>query len=236
MHRRGFKGIIVYLGDLLIIAPILEECQQAFGVLCKLLCNLGFQISPGKVVPPSQLFTFLGIQIDTVNLELSLPQEKLVETKALVQEFSHKKRANKHQLQCLAGKLNRASRVVYGGRTFLRRIIDHLNCFHNTDAKFLLTAEFRLDIMWWHTFLQSFNGKRQFFNKLPVVDVQTDACTIGVGAYFRGDWVYSCLPLDFPLHASLHITYKEAFAIYLAARRWGPAWANHHIIIHNFAE
>ena len=191
---QGFQGIIVYLDDFLIIAPTLEECQQAFGVLCKLLCNLGFQISPGKVVPPCQLLTFLGIQIDTVNLELSLPQEKLVETKALVQEFLHKKRANKHQLQCLAGKLNWASRVVYGGQTFLRRIIDHINCLRSTDAKFLLTTEFHLDIMWWHTFLQSFNGKCQFFNKLPMVDVQTDACTIGVGAYFHGDWVYSFTP------------------------------------------
>ena len=53
------------------------------------------------------------------------------------------------------------------------------------------------------------------------------------GSLFYGDWVYSCLPLDFPLYAALHITYKEAFSIYLAARHWGPAWANHHIIIHS---
>ena len=43
---------------------------------------------------------------------------------------------------------------------------------------------------------------------------------------------FTPLPLDFPLYASLHITYKEAFAIYLAAKHWGLAWANHHIIIH----
>ena len=45
--------------------------------------------------------------------------------------------------------------------------------------------QFPLDIMWWHSFLQSFNGKCQFFNKLPVVDVQTDACTIGVVAIIQ---------------------------------------------------
>ena len=29
----------------------------------------------------------------------------------------------------------------------------------------------------------------------------------------------------------MHINYKEAFAIYIAGRRWAPFWVNHHVII-----
>ena len=155
----------------------------------ELLKDLGFQISMGKVVPQCKLLVFLGIQIDTNSLVLSLPQAKLSETKVMVQSFLSRKRANKRQLQKLAGKLNWACRVVYGGRTFLRRIINHMNNLLSPGAKLLLTAEFRADIHWWNQFLETFNGKCQFFNKLPVVDVHTDACSLGVGL-FSGETGY----------------------------------------------
>ena len=110
-------GIVVYLDNFLIVAPTFKECQYWFEILMDLLqlLRLGFEISPGKVVHPCQQLTFLGIQIDTVVLELSLPHEKLTETKLLLSEFLGHRRATKRQLQQLAGKLNWASRVVYGG-------------------------------------------------------------------------------------------------------------------------
>ena len=107
--------IVVYLDDFLIVAPTFEECQYWFEILMDLLLRLGFEINPEKVVHPCQQLTFLGIQIDTVVLELFLPLEKLTETKLLVSEFLGRRRATKRQLQQLAGKLNWASRVVYGG-------------------------------------------------------------------------------------------------------------------------
>ena len=76
-----------------------------------------------------------------------------------------------------------------------------------------------------------FNGKRLLHNNVPIAHVETDACNEAVGFYFRGDWAYSFLPADDPGIAPLHINFKEAFAIFLAARRWGSLWANHHVII-----
>ena len=86
MHR-GFTAIVIYLDDFLIIAPTFKECQYWSVTIMDLLLRLGFQISPGKVVDPRQQLTFLGIQIDTVVLELSLPHGKLTETKLLVSEI-----------------------------------------------------------------------------------------------------------------------------------------------------
>ena len=231
MCRKGFHGIVVYLDDFLIVSRSKEECELAFSTLHELLLDLGFEISPSKVVPPCQQLTFLGIVFDTQTMELSLPKDKLKETKDLVDLFTKRKRASKRQLQQLAGKLNWACRVVHGGRTFLRRIIDCMNLLKTSSAKFLFTPEFRKDLFWWQKFLYQFNGKRLLHDKVPIADVETDASNEAVGFYFRGDWAYSFLPADAPDIAPLHINFKEAFAIFLAARRWASLWANHHVIV-----
>ena len=165
-------------------------------------------------------------------MELSLPQNKLDESKLLINTFLNRKRASKRQLQQLAGKLNWACRVVHGGRTFLRRILDSMNSLRSASAKFRFTPGFRKDLFWWQSFLAVFDGKRIVHSKVPIADVETDASQEAVDSYFRGDWVYSFLPADAPLVAPFHINVKEAFAIYLAAKRWGPQWANHHVIVH----
>ena len=53
MCCKGFTGIIVYLDDFLVVSPTQEGCEWAFTTLRQLLLDLGFQISPPKVVPPA---------------------------------------------------------------------------------------------------------------------------------------------------------------------------------------
>ena len=232
MARRGFKTVIVYLDDFLVIGETEEECQQAFATLLHLLQELRFQISWQKVVGPTQKLVFLGVELDTLLCEMALPLDKLNDLHQVVAQFRVRRRASKQQLQRLAGKLNWACRVVYGGRTFLRRILDMLNSLQSSSAKLQLSAEFHADIDWWYTFLPVFNGRCSFLEQLPTTDVQTDACQVAAGAYFRGDWFYLNFDLDTPELANLHINHKEALAQVFAALRWAPCWANQHVIIH----
>ena len=115
MARRGYHLLVVYLYDFLIIEATRQECQEAYECLLQLLQDLGFHISWHKVVGPTQHLTFLGIELDTVQQCMSLPGDKLVELQGVVHSFSKCTRASKWQLQQLAGKLNWACRVVYGG-------------------------------------------------------------------------------------------------------------------------
>ncbi|KAL9952390.1 hypothetical protein ACROYT_G039640 [Oculina patagonica] len=232
MARRGFNSVVVYLDDFLVIAPTREACQLAFSTLLQLLQDLGFSISWHKVIRPTQKLVFLGVELDTNNCSLSLPSSKLTELQTVISNFLNKRRANKKQLQQLAGKLNWACRVVYGGRTFLRRILDMMNTLQSTTAKVRLSSDFFEDIKWWHSFLQVFNGQRPFLSTKPITDVDTDACNLAAGAYYRGDWLYHHFLLDSPECATLHINYKEVLAQVFAAFRWGPLWENHHVIIH----
>lgn len=226
MGRTGFPLEVVYLDDFLVIGRTEAECKLAFDTLCSLLLSLGFELSPPKVVPPCQCLIFLGICLNTVELTLSLPPKKLLDLQEIISSFLHCKRASKRQLQQLAGRLNWACKVVYGCRTFLCRILDLMGSLPNSASKCRLTLEFHRDMVWWHDFLQQFNGKCDFHEKRPVTELQTDACSSSVGAYFLGDWFYSNLLVDYPSLSTLHINFKEALCVVLSAVRWAPLWRN----------
>ena len=142
MAKRCYHDIIVYLDDFLVIRATFEDCKQKYDVLLSLLQDLGF--------------TFLGVQLDTIACTLMLPAEKLQEFQTLVTEFRSKHRATQRQLQRLVGKLNWPCRVVYGGRTILRRILDLTNAMTGS-AKQRLSGSFHQDILWWDRFLDVFN-------------------------------------------------------------------------------
>jgi len=232
MIRRGFTGIVVYLDDFLVVGDTKESCQKAYDTLCLLLLDLGFTLSASKLVPPSQCLVFLGVELDSLALSLSLPASKLNDLKSVLASFHGKPRATKHQLQRLAGKLNWACKVVYGGRTFLRRILDLMNTLPLPASRCRLTSDFHRDIQWWEEFLEVFNGKCNFLDDRPVTSLETDACSSAVGAFYEGDWFYSNLVVDSPQIASLHINFKEALCVVLAAVRWGHLWRDKLIYIY----
>ena len=118
MVRRGFRAVVNYLDDFLIIGSTKEECQRGLVTLINLLHYLGFNVSWRKVVSPTQRITFLGIELDYSSVSLRLPEDKLNRLIDLVNTSSHKASASKRQLQSLAGSLNFVCQVVRGGRTF----------------------------------------------------------------------------------------------------------------------
>ena len=118
---------------------------------------------------------------------MALPEAKFDALKSYLLEFSLRCGASKRQLQLLAGKLNWPCRIVYGGRTFLRRILDQINLLNSPNAKFKFNEDFYAALAWWLSFLSVFNGKYLFLDRLPTTDVQTDACIFAAGAFFGGD-------------------------------------------------
>lgn len=66
----------------------------------------------------------MGLELDTLNFEIRLPQDKLTQLKLEIQKFKAKRSATLMELQSLIGMLNFACSVVPPGRTFLRRLID----------------------------------------------------------------------------------------------------------------
>ena len=69
--------LIIYLDDILLIAPTADLCLAQGKFLMKLLQDLGFLVNMNKsVLTPTQRIIFLGFLIDSVNMTISLPEEK----------------------------------------------------------------------------------------------------------------------------------------------------------------
>lgn len=230
MSRRGFT-IVAYLDDFFICEATKQRCLEALNTLIELLRQLGFMINWSKVVDPSTRLTFLGIEIDSISMQLKLPESKLSALKNDLALFSTRKRASKKQMQSLAGKLNWAAAVVHGGRVFLRRIIDAITQIKSQWHKTILSSEVKRDLKWWQDFLDFFNGKSLILDTTPLTSVCTDACKEGGGGFFEQDWFYAYWDTDYPMVKDFHINELEAFAVVLAAKRWCAQWENKRVVI-----
>ena len=231
LNRRGLKATVVYLDDFFIKADTLYDCAAALQILVQLLRKLGFQINWNKVVDPTTKITFLGIEIDSVNMTLRLPDEKLHQVREELALFQKRTRASKKQLQSLAGKLNFCASVVYGGRVYSRRIIDTLNALKADNHKVKLNDDIRADISWWQSFMATFNGRSMLLDKQAITSVFTDSCKSAAGGVYDGDWFYFNWDVDWPQISNMHINVKEVMAVYLAVYRWAPLWRNKRIFI-----
>ena len=126
--------------------------------LIELVQSLGLVINWGKVEGPSSALAFLGVHIDCVSRTLSLPADKLEKTKTLVRSWVGKHKTTKKALQSLVGKLNWAARVVLGGRTFLRNLINLLSMVKESHHYLRISKAARQDIVWWSNALVVFHG------------------------------------------------------------------------------
>ena len=233
MARKGYDLLIVYLDDFLIITDSQESCAEALSVLIQLLRKLGFSIHWGKVVDPTQRITFLGVELDSINMVLRLPDEKLSQLRQELQSFLERKRVTKRQLQSLAGRLSWAAGVVKGGRVFLRRIFNKIATLKHNCHRAVLSDGVRKDVLWWWQCLKIFNGRSTLLDKKPIECVFTDACDDAAGGSFGRDWFYFHWSSDWPIAKHFHINEKEVIAVGLAAHRWAPLWENKRIIIYS---
>lgn len=224
--------VIVYIDDFLVIEDSFDKCWHSYQTLIHVLRQLGFSISWSKCISPCQQLVFLGILIDTTVMTLSLPVEKMIEFSEMLSKFATRVRASKRQIESLIGKLNWACQVVQGGRTFLRRMLDVNNLLKHKNDKARLTNEFRQDLLWWISFMDTFNGTVSFLDRRPIKNIWTDACNSGGGGFYQGDYFYVNWNADLPQIRNEHINVKETIAIVLALERWASCLANKRVILY----
>ena len=86
LHRLGMR-LVLYLDDMLILAQTREMTRECLATALELLLSLGFIINLKKsVLNPTQKIEFLGFQIDSQRMTISLPQQKI---KSLKQRARH---------------------------------------------------------------------------------------------------------------------------------------------------
>ena len=179
-------------------------------------------MSDSKLVHPSTCVTCLGIQVNTVNKTLSIPEEKLQEIKNMCKTWTHKKVITKQQYQSLLGSLLYITKCIKPARIFLNHMLQVLRSHHNS-YRFTLKPEFFQDLCWFNTFLDQYNGVTYFDNKTPHHVVHLDASLLGMGATVA-NMVYT---LPIPDHCQyLHITQLEMLNVVVALKVWASVWSD----------
>jgi hypothetical protein len=231
MSRLNCNSIVSYLDDFFICEPTSEKCANSLRLLIAVLRRLGFAVNWNKVIDPTKIITFLGIEIDSTSMVLRLPDNKLEALNLELNAFANKPRASKKQLQSLAGKLNWASSVVKGGRIYMRRIIDAICLLKRDHHKIRLRAGVLADISWWLAFMPNFNGISAIIDNSRVAAVYADACGQAGAAVWGAHWLHIGWQREWPEVADCHINEKEVLAAASAVALWGHMWRDHVVYI-----
>ena len=130
--------LLRYLDDFITAGPPdSPQCGQNLSTSLAVCKRLGLPLHPGKCVGPTPLLTVLGIELDSLAQVARLPSDKLQVVRDLIRSWLPRKWCYRRELESLIGHLHHAAKVVWPGRTFLRRMIDLLCCFRIKDHPIL---------------------------------------------------------------------------------------------------
>ena len=183
------RWVAHYLDDFILLGgPGSSTCQVSMDALLQVCRELGVPVSAVKCAGPTTCLVFLGFELDSVQMVIKLPDEKLM---ALVEEWVVCK---KKDLESLLGHLQHAATVVRPGRTFVRCLIELLASVKDARRWIRLNAAAATcsDLQWWSHFLEEWNG----VSMLPRLsqagfEVHSDASGMwGGGAYWDSHWLW----------------------------------------------
>ena len=231
-QKNGVSNNIHYLDDFLTMGPPgSSTCQRNLDIFAQLCKDLGVPLAVEKIEGPSTSLTFLGITLDTEQMEIRLPDEKLKRIKDDLQEWLERKKATKRQILSLVGLLQHATKVVKCGRTFVARLYAAAAKIREMHFYTRLNSEFRSDLMWWYTFVQTWNGL-SILHHVPLTDfaIYTDASgKWGCGAIWGIHWLQWQWPDEWN---KVGIMCKELVPISLSCAVWGSMLSKKHVYFH----
>lgn len=237
-----------YLDDFILLSKSIEDGCMAQRVLISILRDLGFYIAWNKISGPSQVCRFLGIDIDSISLQLKLPGDKLQRLRCELDFWSSRKYATKKQVQRLCGILNHCCKVIRGGRIFMHHMIKFLKCFKER-KRLRLSKEFFDDIAWWKEFSSIFNGYADIIDVCNNThEIFCDASLTGLGAVYdkhaiRGRFfpsVHDCVRYErndeyyevlVPQMFMANIKVLDLLAVYFALATWAGYMRNSRVIV-----
>ena len=198
-----------------------EKAEEAFEHLKLLLRKVGLKIALEKSAAPNTVMVFLGIEVNTILLTLTIPSDKWREIQECLAKWKIKKVANLKQVQQLTGLLNFACRCVKSGRIYLSRILNFLRTLSTYGFK-VIPESVKHDVNWWIEFAPMFNGitmMTENYWSAPDAWLSSDSCLTGGGAYFNGKFIRWKFPKEI-LEAQYNINQLECIMVVVALKLW----------------
>lgn len=146
----------MYLDDLITLVPTRDKAEKDHNFVKDLLKRLGLPEACEKAQSPSRAVEWLGISINSADMSLSIPEQKVKETLAIVSKYSKKQKMSKKELQSVIGRLIHIAKCVSPARLFVSRLLDALREMEGTHVD--VSEEMRSDFEWFSEFCRDWNG------------------------------------------------------------------------------
>ena len=209
LQRRGIT-CHMYLDDLIVVAESMSAANEAYNITRELFEELGLPEAAHKTQPPNTRVKWLGIIINTADMTISIPENKIKQTLAEIERIRSKRSITIKTLQSILGRIHHISKCVTPARLFVGRLLTTLR-----EAKgwyIRINKAMRLDFDWFTEYLPTWNGVALITSNKEIV---ADACTTGVGA--ADGYRYYSEPIPQFL-SSLHISSVESVNVLIAIR------------------
>lgn len=231
LRREGIM-VVVYLDDFLLIADSISAATAHVARSIDLLQRLGYTVNFDKsALVPSQRVTFLGYNIDSTSMLLSVPDVKRDQIKEELLSLSSRTTITRRTLSRMLGKLNAITTIVRSLRYHCAPLATWLShttrANHDLDAQLHVSNDTRQDFLWWFNHLDTIAIGPVHY---PIVsmEITTDSSLVGWGAWTEneatgGTWG--------PSDSHLHINALELKAILLAVQHFAANCSNTTIAI-----
>ncbi len=236
LQEKGVRHSVKYIDDFLVFgAPGTGECARNLRCMETVCKDLGLPLAAHKREGPTEVVTFLGIELDTQKMVMRLPDDKREALREKVEKWCKRKACKKRQLLSLIGHLAHACKVVPAGRMFLRRMINLAAARPYLGSWIRLGKEYRSDIQWWRLLLDLWNGVTCSLLSLhlahitPDVTIFTDASgSWGCGGHWEDKWFQCQWTKDWEGEG---ISVKEMLPVVLACALWGSQWTQRCVLV-----
>ncbi len=138
INNYSVPHLIHLLDDFLIISPPDAIPAENITTVQRIFAELGVPIAQEKSLGPTQLIEFLGINLDSVKFQASLPKEKIDRIILVASSFAEGHNCSKCDLLSLLGHLNLAMRIIPQGRPFNSHMLALASSVHALDDQIII--------------------------------------------------------------------------------------------------
>ena len=153
------------------------------------------RLADDKTEGSTEVLVFLGLELDTINMIVLIPHQKVLEIVEKIEAVLNKIMTILKEMQSLIGSLNFACRAVIARRPFCRRLINSICGLTKPHHHLRFSREIRLNLVMWLEFFNNHNGISMFHNNFWVSNENEKLFTNsaggqGLGIYFNGHMLH----------------------------------------------
>ncbi|XP_062383578.1 uncharacterized protein LOC134071030 [Sardina pilchardus] len=228
---------VLHLLDDFLLIDFPAKTSSVLDVLRNVFQELGVPLSAEKTLGPVTSLEFLGIILDSVKMQASLPDEKLTRIREVSASSLSVGSVTKRELLSLLGHLNFAMRIIPQGRSFISRLLDLAHSVENLSDSIVLDSGCQSDLSFWSKLLKHWNGISFFYNDHTDSSVSlklfTDAApSLGFGGLYNDLWFAEKWSDEFLAFSSDAVSSAlfELYPIVVSCVLWGKEWSRKRIL------